>query len=118
MTISLMGDPNLANNTGSTTSIGMICSGIGEFGEGGLALGQNRPNPTRGLTTVDYYIPETGEVVFEVTNLLGQPVFRKSSTQQGGLHNVDLNMHNMPAGIYYYTLHFNGYHMTKKMIVE
>ena len=82
-------------------------------------LSQNIPNPFSNTTTIYYKLFELGSVHIKVFNHLGIEVKAiNEAFKEKGLHKVELNANNLPAGIYYYSLLINGkLSDTKKMIV-
>jgi tetratricopeptide (TPR) repeat protein len=84
------------------------------------ALGQNIPNPTSGITTINYEIYTEGMVDVFIYNTMGQLV---KSLPQGtlaeGKYQAKITVSNMPAGMYHYALFVNGEMVdSKKMIVN
>ena len=83
-----------------------------------FSLGQNYPNPTDGTTTIDYYIPENGNVQLSIINIMGQTVdMAVQENQNAGKHYVNFDTGNLAPGIYYYQLIFNNQMLVKKMVV-
>jgi hypothetical protein len=93
--------------------------GITEEIDNSLEVTQNYPNPTKGSTTVKFTLAETSNVSVEITNMVGQSV---SVINHGrlavGTHNIKLNVKDLTAGIYFYTVTTGNQKVTKKMIVE
>lgn len=85
----------------------------------GLALDQNYPNPAANSTVISYAIPERGDVVLEITNLLGQQVkVLQSGVQEAGFYSVEIDLAELNSGIYYYSLTFNNSEqMVRKMVI-
>ncbi|HQF28439.1 MAG TPA: T9SS type A sorting domain-containing protein, partial [Bacteroidia bacterium] len=76
------------------------------------------PNPSYSATSIDYVIPEFGNVKLTVTDLLGQTIAVLADGNEGaGLHTVSINTNDLAAGMYIYTLNYNGEQITKRMIV-
>ena len=87
------------------------------FNKASIYLGQNIPNPAAYSTVIPYYLPASGNVTFEVINLLGQPVFSESFTKPRGDGILEVDLSNMSKGVYYYTMTFQGKRVTNKMVV-
>lgn len=83
-----------------------------------LSLSQNIPNPAYSQTKVDYNVPESGTVVFSITNITGQILYQTSQEAIAGKNCIFLNIENLSAGIYFYTMLFNGQQITKKMTIK
>jgi hypothetical protein len=102
------------------TDLGTTCpTGIEETNSAaGFALGQNHPNPTNGLTSVDYSIPEKGNVLFQIVNVIGQVIATPvNENEMSGKHTVSIEANKLSPGIYYYSLTFNNETITKKMVI-
>jgi hypothetical protein len=92
--------------------------GIEEPVINGTFLGQNMPNPFNGTTTIGYYLPEGGDVKIKITNILGEEVaVPVSGNKSAGSHTFTVDAAQFSAGIYYYTLEFDGSQLTRKMII-
>lgn len=97
-----------------------VCTplGVNEFAQNNFGLSQNYPNPSYSATSIDYVIPEFGNVKLTVTDLLGQTIAVLADGNEGaGLHTVSINTNDLAAGMYIYTLNYNGEQITKRMIV-
>ncbi|NVO02861.1 MAG: T9SS type A sorting domain-containing protein [Bacteroidetes bacterium] len=95
-----------------------IAVGIETFDKNSLYLMQNIPNPTNGITLINYNLPTEGKVNFKITNLLGQNIYSFSKNEMMGNHKVEFNTSNLSKGIYYYSLQFNGKLLVKKMVIN
>jgi hypothetical protein len=92
--------------------------GIDEADLGGIALGQNMPNPFNANTIVPFSLINAATVEFTVTDLMGKIVERQElGTLSSGDHTIDFEAGNLAGGIYYYTVSANGKSTTKKMSV-
>jgi len=82
-------------------------------------LDQNYPNPFNPSTTIQYSIPEAGNVNIAVFNILGQEVktVLKNASQSAGTYRVVFDASNLPTGIYIYRIQVNDFVSTKKMIL-
>jgi len=96
----------------------LISNGINNADEAGFWLGQNMPNPTTGITNIEYSLPNDGEVEFEIINLYGQKVYSFNKKIPAGKHLIDLNLNDFSAGIYYYTIEFKDKRLVKKMLLN
>jgi len=83
-----------------------------------LWLGQNIPNPSNGLTTINFNLPQAGEVNFNITDLLGQVVYSTQSKELAGKHKIEFNTNNLSDGVYYYSIEYNGKRLVKKMLIS
>jgi membrane dipeptidase len=80
-----------------------------------FTLEQNFPNPFNPSTKISFTIPDAGEVLITVHNILGQLVDRKSYSLQAGGHTVDWSSKGA-SGVLFFSLEFRGTRITKKMI--
>ncbi|MFZ4413469.1 MAG: T9SS type A sorting domain-containing protein [Bacteroidales bacterium] len=105
--------------SGSPSSINIATNvGINDIDGSNFWLGQNTPNPTTGLTNIEYNLPLAGEVKFDIVNLYGQKVYTSDEKVEAGTHRIDLNVNDLAAGVYYYTIEFKGKRLVKKMVVN
>lgn len=80
-------------------------------------LYQNKPNPFSGNTSIEFNIPEKGEVAINVFDITGKMVNETLFVKPAGVHKYNLNLGNLPSGIYFYSLSVNGLQIDiKKMI--
>lgn len=92
--------------------------GISDNDGANFWLGQNVPNPTTGQTSIEYQLPENGQVKFNIMNLFGQVVFTENYTNDAGRHTINLDVSNFAAGVYYYTIELKGKRLVKKMVIN
>jgi len=78
-------------------------------------LSQNYPNPFNPSTTIDFRVAATANVEISVNNILGQELDSKRRLLNAGNYRIDWQSTGS-AGVYFYTLRFNGKSITKKMI--
>jgi len=83
----------------------------------GFSLEQNIPNPTTGRSVIYNSIPSAGEVNFEVLNKLGQRFYNKRMSVSQGKHELILNLDQIPSGIYYYYIEYEGKRLVRKMVI-
>jgi hypothetical protein len=68
-------------------------------------LYQNFPNPANPVTVLRYDIPDQAGVTLTLYNLLGQQVRELvKSEQPAGRYEVEVDMSNLPSGVYIYRL--------------
>ncbi len=81
-------------------------------------LYQNYPNPFNPTTKIKYDLPAAGYVNLRVFDILGKEVSTLvSSYLEAGYYIVEFNAFNLPAGLYFYKLEYNGNLVTRKMIL-
>lgn len=93
--------------------------GLGEkeLDEDQLYLGQSVPNPAVTNVEIPYYLPKSGNVYFEVTNMMGQKVREMNMSKSHGNHLMKLDVSGLGSGVYYYWIIFEGQKLSKKMII-
>jgi hypothetical protein len=86
-------------------------------------LYQNYPNPFNPVTTIQYDLPNAGEVKVKILNILGQEVATLvNSYQPAGIYRVnwdgtDQFGSQVNSGVYLYQIRSNDFFDTKKMIL-
>ena len=84
----------------------------------GFTLSQNIPNPASGNTIIEYSVPTSGEMRFMLVNYLGQMMQTRSEQVMAGEHRIELNVSDLPSGLYFYFVEFDGYRLIRKMLVN
>ena len=83
-----------------------------------FAMGQNFPNPFNPSTSIQYSIPETGNVRLAVYNLIGEEIaVLVNGTVQAGHYEVSFNASSLPSGVYLYKLQSTNSIEVKKMML-
>ncbi|MCF8296852.1 MAG: T9SS type A sorting domain-containing protein [Saprospiraceae bacterium] len=116
----LSGDMNHSNDSLCKSIIGGVCDpyGLYEIENGEFILGQNIPNPTTGITRITYIVPISGTMRFDLINVLGQTMQTQEQTVMAGQHSIELFVGDLPAGVYYYSVLFEGKRLVKKMVIS
>ncbi len=83
---------------------------------------RNYPNPFSTTSTIEYQLPQAGDVTLTVYNAIGQQVQTLvQETQQAGQHQVMVNAANWATGTYFYTIlvqeENKSYTATKRMMI-
>ena len=82
------------------------------------ALSQNYPNPFNPATTINYSIPNAGQVKITVYNAIGSKVATiLNEYKQPGNYTVQFNATNLASGIYFYRIESGQFLQIKKMIL-
>ena len=115
--ITVPGDANTSNNTASKSLHGLLDIGMEENLDG-FYVKQNRPNPVTDQTIIEYAIPNTSVVSFELHNTLGQSLRSSQSQQQAGVHTLELDLSDLSNGVYYYTIRINKHSITRKLTIN
>lgn len=83
-----------------------------------FSLEQNFPNPFNPSTTINFSIPESGNVLLKIYDMLGrESAVLINETKTAGNYSIKFDAENLSSGIYFYTLKANGMTETKKMFL-
>ncbi len=81
-------------------------------------LGQNIPNPFSENTKIEVKLTQQSHFTLAIKNINGKMVREIQFNEEAGLHQIDVNMKDLPSGVYYYSLYIdNKYVNTKKMLI-
>ncbi|NQT25147.1 SBBP repeat-containing protein [candidate division KSB1 bacterium] len=81
------------------------------------ALYQNYPNPFNPSTQIEYNVKEPCKVILVVYNLNGQVIKELiNSYKQPGKYSINLDMQDIPSGIYFYKIQMGDFQAVKKML--
>ncbi len=82
-------------------------------------VGQNFPNPVKGVTSFMVNIDKPASIVVEVSNIMGQKVMSMDKgVVNAGSQKFTIDCNALNSGIYFYTVKISGESFTHKMIVE
>lgn len=76
------------------------------------------PNPVSETLTIEVTLNKTADMTVEMTNLLGQSVYSYTTKANAGLNTMTVNVADMQAGIYFYSVVVDGKKTTDKVIVR
>ena len=80
-------------------------------------LSQNYPNPFNPSTQIEYDVKEPCKVNLTVYNLNGQVIKELvNSYQQPGHYSINVNMQEIPSGLYFYKIQMGDFQAVKKMV--
>ncbi|MFN8165305.1 MAG: T9SS type A sorting domain-containing protein [Bacteroidia bacterium] len=82
-----------------------------------FSVGQNQPNPSSSLTKIPVSVPKSGMAHVTISNLIGKVVVSNDYQVNKGANLIPVATTGLNAGIYLYTVSFNGSAETKRMIV-
>ena len=78
----------------------------------------SKPNPSDGNVTIQYYLPSASKVTVQIRDILGSSIMNiEPGMMEAGMHEYPVQMNNMPAGVYYYTLQTSDMSITKSMTI-
>lgn len=79
-------------------------AGVAEFVNGAKLL-QNMPNPTNGVTAINYELEKNATVALSVYDITGKKVAGQNEGEQNtGKHSINFNSNELAAGVYTYSL--------------
>jgi len=83
----------------------------------GLSLDQNAPNPFTSYTSINYTIPQSGNVLVELFTQEGVKIKTlENSNRSKGSYTIQVSGDDLTAGTYIYTLSLNGRKLSRKAI--
>ncbi|MBQ5532249.1 MAG: T9SS type A sorting domain-containing protein, partial [Bacteroidales bacterium] len=80
-------------------------------------VGQNVPNPASEMTRIPYVIPEAGVLTLRIMGMNGQVLYREDVNAEAGSGDIRVNLSDLAAGVYYYSVEYRGERVVKKMNV-
>jgi protocatechuate 3,4-dioxygenase beta subunit len=82
-----------------------------------MALHHNYPNPFNPETRIAFTVPASGRTTLRIHNALGQQVavLFDQMAEAGRGYEIDFQAHELGAGIYFYTLDFEGRRLARSM---
>jgi hypothetical protein len=85
-----------------------------------LSLSPNYPNPFNPSTTIQFTVPENGQVTLKIYNVIGQEVatLYNGIAAAGQVQQVTFNASNLPSGLYISRLQYGNKSMMQKMMLE
>ncbi len=77
-----------------------------------------QPNPFRTSVELQYELTQQEQVTVNIYNMRGQTVATlvENEVQPVGTHQLKVNLKDLPAGVYYYTLQTPSSRLTKKLM--
>ena len=78
----------------------------------------NYPNPFNRTTEIKFSVSKKQEVDFQVHNMVGSQIIKKSVDAERGENTISLNADSLKPGIYFYSISDGKKSFTRKMIVS
>ena len=110
----VIGDKNTVNDKACVTVVG---TSIGDAGEDLFSVSQNQPNPAKGKTKIEFYLPKSGQVEFKLVNMIGAEVEHITQSYTSGKNQIEIDTDQYPAGVYHYSVSFEGETRSFKMVI-
>ena len=81
-------------------------------------LSQNYPNPFNPTTTIEFALPQSGDVNLAVYDILGRKVIDLvNGNLTAGYHTVNFNASNLSSGVYFYRIQAGDFVSVKKLML-
>jgi hypothetical protein len=81
-------------------------------------LYNNYPNPFNPSTTIKFSLPEASFTTLKIYNALGKEIaVLVNEMISSGTHSVVFDAHNLPSGVYFYSLESSSLSQVKKMLL-
>lgn len=91
---------------------------VAELTNNGIGLGVNMPNPASDVTRISYSLSEVRDVAFDVMDVTGKVVFSQDMGRMpAGEHQFLLDVANLAAGTYIYTMTAGADRLSRRMVV-
>lgn len=110
-------DADLSNDTASVEACVEGGLGVKEALTEAWNMEQNIPNPAFAVTKVPFVLPQAGEVVFSIMSMDGRVLHKEILQAQAGNNELNADISNFAAGIYYYSMEYQGRLIVRKMNV-
>ena len=82
------------------------------------ALESAYPNPFNPVTTLNFSLPESQEVILQVYNLQGRVIETLvNSNMEAGYHTLQWNADRFGSGMYFVKMHAGNYISTQKLML-
>jgi hypothetical protein len=83
-----------------------------------ISLMQNFPNPFNPSTTIKFSIPKASDISIKLYDVLGREVKTLFTDKiEAGLHSLEFDASDLPSGVYFYSLGYEEYSLTKKLLL-
>ena len=81
-------------------------------------LGQNFPNPFNPSTSIDFSVPEAGDITLSIYNVLGEEIATLfHGNVPAGTYSALWNPSGLPSGVYFYRLYSGSFSETRKLML-
>ena len=82
------------------------------------SISQNYPNPFNPTTKIKFALPKAGLTKITIYDLLGREIRTLINKElQACYHEINIDVHNLPSGVYLYRIQSGNFIQTKKMIL-
>jgi hypothetical protein len=91
--------------------------GVETYDYSSFQLLQNIPNPSNNHTSIIFIVPSEDKIRFDMIDLLGNNVMTKEADATDGKNQFDIDVTQIPAGIYFYSVSYKDQKRTKRMVI-
>ncbi len=104
-----------SNSCVNSTTLYVEITGIDEVSDAGISV---YPNPSDGIFTISFgnTIPAS-EVTLQVTDAIGRSVYFHTTDHELQSPILQMDLHQLPRGVYFLTIRSSGFPMMKKIII-
>jgi hypothetical protein len=81
-------------------------------------IGAAAPNPSNTQTRIPYSLSNNDQVSFTMMNMVGERVMSKTYAGKRGENTISIDVEELPAGIYLYTVQSGSKKATRKLVVQ
>lgn len=118
------GTCDVANNLGNPSelvfaTVDATTVRVNKVDKNNVAVSQNYPNPSTGLTSINVNLNKASDLRLEVVDVMGRTIFVDSKKNAAsGNHTLVLNTANWNSGMYFYSVTTNAGKVTKQLMVK
>lgn len=97
--------------------LSVVTVGLEEIEE--VSVNEIYPNPTKGLTTVEYTLLEEADVQIYLFDQMGRVLVNEDKGTQGvSEYRFEYDWSHLASGTYTFSIHVNGKPITKQLVIE
>lgn len=75
------------------------------------------PIPTNGVFSIRFTLSDASDIQYQLNDILGKTILKLNKQKiETGEHNIDVNISDLPEGIYFLQFEVNGQKMVRKII--
>ena len=83
-----------------------------------IKLFDTRPNPSRNITDISFFLPEKNTVNISVYNIVGKLVNELTNSEyDAGTHIIKMNVSDLDGGTYFYKMTCDKFSKTKQLVI-
>ncbi|MDR1792122.1 MAG: T9SS type A sorting domain-containing protein [Bacteroidales bacterium] len=83
-----------------------------------FSLNQNIPNPAYKSTKIEFAVPYNGKAIFKIYTVTGQTIYNQTIEAIEGKNNISIDLNELSAGIYFYSMEFEGQKLVRTMNIK